>query len=423
MRLAAKRITIILTRLLYLMVASVLLVALLITLEPVLPPALLSRLASSSQAANLHHTDEGTWTTYGESGGLVSDYVTSMAVDGDNMWFGTNKGVSVFDGENWTTYDTSNSGLAHNRVNAIATDSEGNVWFGTYCGLSKFDGTSWTTYDSLLQYVSAIATGQEGNIWVGTCLSDGYGYVVGFDGTIWEDGCITAIAVDNSGNVWIGTAIDGVSKFDGENWMTYNTSNSGLASDHVRSVAVDSADVKWFGGCTGRYDEWCMGLLCVAAAVSRFDDSTWTTYIAGSSGLVGTAVNAIAIDCEGNKWIGTKWYGVIKFDGVNWTIYNTSNSGLESDYVTAIAVDNECNIWFGTYGGGVSKYTPPTPTPTPTATSMPTPTATPTETSTPTGPPTSTATNTPTATPTVTATPKPGASKIFVAYVVKSGVP
>jgi hypothetical protein len=86
-------------------------------------------------------------------------------------------------------------------------------------------------------------------------------------------------------------------------------------------------------------------------------------------------VRAIAIDGQGNKWIGTlveglqslmeliglfitlqildclltmlcnshRWTreqmdwnnggGLAKFDGVNWTVYNTSNSGLPSNYV------------------------------------------------------------------------------------------
>ena len=58
-----KRITAMLTRLLYLIVASVLLVALLTTLERGIPPALSSGLAPSSQAANHHYTDGATWTT------------------------------------------------------------------------------------------------------------------------------------------------------------------------------------------------------------------------------------------------------------------------------------------------------------------------------------------------------------------------
>ncbi|CUT05813.1 two-component regulator propeller domain-containing protein, partial [Candidatus Kryptobacter tengchongensis] len=41
------------------------------------------------------------------------------------------------------------------------------------------------------------------------------------------------------------------------------------------------------------------------------------------SGLPSNYVLAIAIDGQGNKWIGTGG-GLAKFDGVNWTVYNTS---------------------------------------------------------------------------------------------------
>ena len=316
---------------------------------------------------------------------LVQRSVNAIAIDQEgNKWFGTSyKGVSKLDDggtphdksdDTWTPYTTSNSGLASNIVSAIAIDQEGNIWFGHGFGVSKFDGTTWTTYDKS----SGLA-----------------------------DNAINAIAADHSGNVWVGTVRGGVSKFDGESWTTYNNSNSGLASNYVQSIAIDSANVKWFGGCIGV--EWCGGawFRCDAAAVSRFDGTNWTSYIAGQSGLVGmwTKVTAIAIDCEGNKWFGTEWNGVSKFDGVNWMTYDTSNSGLASNRVSAIAVDNQCNIWFGTLDGGVSKYTPPTPTPTPTTTS--TPTYTPTPTATPT--PTVTATPTATATPTETSTPTPTA--------------
>ncbi len=42
------------------------------------------------------------------------------------------------------------------------------------------------------------------------------------------------------------------------------------------------------------------------------------------------------------------WGGLAKFDGVNWTVYNTSNSGLPSNYVRAIAIDGQGNKWIGT---------------------------------------------------------------------------
>ena len=43
--------------------------------------------------------------------------------------------MSEFNGSTWTTY-TTEDGLAHNYVLAIAIDGAGNRWFGTDGGLS-----------------------------------------------------------------------------------------------------------------------------------------------------------------------------------------------------------------------------------------------------------------------------------------------
>jgi ligand-binding sensor domain-containing protein len=50
-----------------------------------------------------------------------------------------------------------------------------------------------------------------------------------------------------------------------------------------------------------------------------------------NSGLPSNYINAIAIDRQGNKWIGLLGDGLVKFDGVKWTIYNTSNSRLPNN--------------------------------------------------------------------------------------------
>jgi ligand-binding sensor domain-containing protein len=455
-KLTNKRITAILTRLLYLILASVLLVALLITLERVLPPGLFSGLPPSSQAADLPRTEQGTWTTYRKSDGLVSDYVLSVAVDREgNLWFGTNKGVSVFDEETWTTYDTSD-GLANQSVDAIAVDSGGNKWFGTQGGVSVLDdgGTphnksddAWTLYTSsnselVFNKVSAIAVDQAGNKWFGTRVNDGEGFGVSkFDGATWTtyntstgalaSDSVNAIEADFSGNVWVGTSTGGVSTFDGVDWMIYR-SDSGLASDHVLAIAVDDTDVKWFGGCADGHKEWCDTFDCINAAASRFDGNDWTTYIANDGGLAGSEVNAVAVDWEGNTWFGTTRSGINKFDGSNWTVYNTSNvPEFASDFITSIDVDKAGNVWAGTYGGGVSKYSLPnplptrTPTATPPATSTPTVTATPTSTMTPTTTPTVTATPTRTLTPTTTPTPTvtPTSIPAFLPLILKHHLP
>jgi ligand-binding sensor domain-containing protein len=62
--------------------------------------------------------------------------------------------------------------------------------------------------------------------------------------------------------------------------------------------------------------------------LAKFDGINWTVYNTSNSGLPDNYVYAIAIDGQGNKWIGTLGGGLAKFDGVNWTVYNTSNSGL-----------------------------------------------------------------------------------------------
>lgn len=84
---------------------------------------------------------EPTWTTYSTSNsGLASNNVYSIVIDAlGNKWFGTHGGgVSKFDNTTWTTYNTSNSGLANNYVWTIAIDASGSKWFGTSGGVSKF---------------------------------------------------------------------------------------------------------------------------------------------------------------------------------------------------------------------------------------------------------------------------------------------
>ncbi len=297
--------------------------------------------------------DGTSWTNYtATNSGLVSNHVRSIAIDVEgNKWFGTNNGVSVFDGTSWTNYTTINSGLSSNQIFSIAVDGEGNKWFGTYEGVSMFDGTSWTSYTTtnsglVSNSVISIAIDLEGNKWF---VGD-YGGVSMFDGTSWttyttinsglSSNYITDIVVDKEGAMWFcGGYYGGVSQFDGTTWITYNSSNSGLYSNSIYNVAIDKEGNKWFGTTEG---------------VLKFDGNSWLTYSTANLGLVSNFIGSIAIDVEGNKWFGTG-AGVSKFDGTTWTNYTVNNSGLVSNSIGSIAIDVEGNKWFGT-GAGVSKF-------------------------------------------------------------------
>lgn len=109
----------------------------------------------------------------GGQGSYNPNYVFSVKVDttGRGIWFGTwGGGVSLFDGKSkWTSYTTAD-GLAGNVVYSIAQQADGTLWFGTNRGVSRFDGRKWMTMRRGLpsQHVYAIAAADDGTVWVGT---------------------------------------------------------------------------------------------------------------------------------------------------------------------------------------------------------------------------------------------------------------
>jgi ligand-binding sensor domain-containing protein len=272
-------------------------------------------------------------------------YIFCLADEGNYLWIGTWGGglvrLNKMTGE-FIIYDKWNSGLPDNDVRAIAIDAQGNKWIGTYWGgLAKFDGVNWTVYNtsnSGLPYnrVTAIAIDGQGNKWIGTP-----GALAKFDGvkwTIYPVG-VDALAIDGRGNIWIASA--GLVKFDGVNWTVYNTSNSGLPVNGIHKIAIDRQGNVWIG--------------TIGGGLVKFDGINWTVYNRSNSGLPYDWVYEIAIDAQGNKWIGTYQGllggGLAKFDGVNWTVYNTSNSGLPDNFANAITIDDKGNKWIGTRGG------------------------------------------------------------------------
>ena len=80
-------------------------------------------------------TDE--WTVYNTANsGLPYNGVTGLAINKQGtIWVGTGKwlaseggGLAKFDGENWTVYNRANSGLPNNDHTGLAIDDRGNVW-------------------------------------------------------------------------------------------------------------------------------------------------------------------------------------------------------------------------------------------------------------------------------------------------------
>jgi len=310
--------------------------------------------------------DGENWETFTyENSGLSSRYVSSLAIDADNnIWVTTQyEGIFKYDGTTWVNFDTTNSDILSNETNNIYVDKENRVWFTYYSwspvilSIGCYDGSNWYYYESSnsglpSNFIKALTFDPTtGDAWLAvddpnSGLSD---VVMRYDGVNWlaydqsntgiRFGLINDMTFDKEGNLWIGGRA--VYKFDGSRWAVYDTSNSPIPIYGVEAIAVDPEGAKWF----------LIRYIGGSVALIKFDDSTWTIYDSGGYYYVTT----LAIDEEGNKWIGTLRRGVIRFDGTSWIEYNTANSGLIGNEVRSIQFDSQGNVWFGT-NKGLSKF-------------------------------------------------------------------
>jgi len=142
-------------------------------------------------------------------------------------------------------------------------------------------------------------------------------------------------------------------------WTVYNTANSGLPYNTIAyPLAIDAQGNVWIG--TGDH-------LGLGGGLAKFDGENWTVYNKANSGLTSNDVWALAFDAQGNLWAGTgddfhpEGGGLAKFDGENWTVYHTSNSPLTWHMVISLAFDAQENLWMGMWSthtttGGVAKF-------------------------------------------------------------------
>ncbi len=220
------------------------------------------------------------WTSNNPS----NNHVLTMFEDhADNMWFGTwgENGVRKWDraSDTWTIINTQNSGISSNDMwyGAIMEDDQNNMWFGTIGmngpagpgGLAKFDGNNWTVYNASnsglpTNLIVGSLLDSKGNFW----LAHGWENrgVTWFDGNNWMNyntgnsgiagNSVNSIFEDSSGNLWFATWGQGASRFDGRTWITFNTDNSALTSNNINSITEDSNKDIWFATANGlcKYD-------------------------------------------------------------------------------------------------------------------------------------------------------------------------
>ena len=257
------------------------------------------------------------WTIHtADDIGVTSDNILSVCyIQYGIMWVATSGGAAELDGSNWVSYTTDNSGIPTNLTSDVAIDGigYGDIWLSTLDkGLLMFNDTVWTVYDT-----------SNSNI-----PSNG----------------VLSVFVDRGDTVWC-TTQNGVFKLKGSYSKALTSLNSGIPSGDIFCMAIDKNHYKWFGynGGVARYNE---------------TDSIWTQYTSLHSTVFTDSVLTIAEDEDGSMLFGTP-EGMSRFDGTKWFDYTGSRYQLlANSSVRSIAIDNDGNKWIGTADNGVIIFGP-----------------------------------------------------------------
>lgn len=300
-----------------------------------------------------------TFTNYTTSDGLIDNNVLCASVaDSGVIWFGTQNGISKFDGNTWTNFDkSSHPNLIDNTIKAIQTISNGDLWVGTDFGVCKYSGSNWSCFNSSGglgdDRVKYIKEAPNGDIWIGE-----YDGLSIFDGSNWTNynmsdglpfGGIQFITFDDNQDSWLGSGFGGLIKFDGANFNVINYSN-GLVNNIVNGIAIDDFNKKWVGTSSG---------------ISIFDNNNnWINnftkmYLLPPPDTL-NPVMALAFDSRDLLWAGIYIDylldgGVAMYNGYSWVDFNVSD-GLIGPVITDLIIDELDQVWITT-SSGISKLT------------------------------------------------------------------
>ena len=180
--------------------------------------------------------------------------------------------------------------LVNEWVYGIAVDKQDRVWFATEGGISMFDGNSWQSWnhDDGLGAPNANNLPISTNTGLGTRSRHDLGILTDGQET-YNPNYVFCIMVDQQGDIWAGTWGGGVSRFDGKTWTSFNTED-GLAGNVVFSLTQDKDGVYWFGTNKG---------------LSSYDGKQWHTY-SHRDGLLSDSVYAVHPVANGEMWVGSK---------------------------------------------------------------------------------------------------------------------
>ncbi|HMD14301.1 MAG TPA: two-component regulator propeller domain-containing protein, partial [Bacteroidota bacterium] len=274
-------------------------------------------------------------------------------------------------------------GPSSNSFIGIAVDNRGVVWSGTGTangtGFMSFDGHTWRLYDSLNDtrlgtnqyYIVSIGRGNAK--WIsswgkngGVVLLDDTGKVVKvFNSTNGIPLSIVSsptfvvvggVATDQNGVAWITnrTASDSIAVvlFHPDSSLSYNVRLSMLNPVRIfTNVVIDQNGTKWFSNYS-RFEPQAPIALYYYNEVYTLPGTTngWGSMTTGNS-LTSNYIYSLAVDQDGQVWVGTDQGINIIFDPSNPFGSIASYYPLQDQVIQGILVDPVNNKWVATKQG------------------------------------------------------------------------
>jgi ligand-binding sensor domain-containing protein/two-component sensor histidine kinase len=273
------------------------------------------------------------------------------------MWFGTDRGVTRFDGYAFTSF-TLKDGLSDKEVFDFFEDSQGRVWFQTMNGKVSYykDGDFFnSTNDSTLlpldskSHISMIREDRHENVWITTAL----------DGVICyhRDGTMTRFFEKNDfkkiHGLFFKTADHEMNLMtqDGTYGVRFNATDDSVKSTEFRDIGreVDVNRVYRINDPYPRFipidDDEILYKDYAKLYRCNFPEKTFDIpYIAES----GVNIHSLSHDGD-DLWIGTT-NGALLFDPEKNKVLREV---LKKSMITDVIKDLEGNYWFTTYGDGI----------------------------------------------------------------------
>ena len=303
--------------------------------------------------------------------GLTQESVLAIVQDSDGfMWFGTQSGLSRYDGYRFTNFRNvvgDPKTLANNWVRVLYVDRKGRLWIGTDGGLDRYEpATGAFTHFQPKEaakrgngnrHIRAILDDGKDGLWLATAdglqhfdIASGrfaiWHHVPGVTDSLASDK-LTSLAMDARGRLWIGSS-SGLDSFGPDRLhFRHHPSPQGGAYDVIQTLLVDPEQHLWVGS-MGGLERLPLGQ---TGALRRFGKS---------EGMPAGEISVLYQDAGHQLWVGSHDRGLYRWLPASGSFEHhphriTDNYSLGDNQVSALYADRVGTFWAGTWYGGVSR--------------------------------------------------------------------